>query len=81
MVVDAPLVFVVDDEPAMLDIVTFALETQGFMYQSFRSAEAAWTAMRNTTPDLVVLDVMLPGVSESPCAGASRPALKYRSFC
>lgn len=63
MVVDAPLVFVVDDEPAMLDIVTFALETQGFMYQSFRSAEAAWTAMRNTTPDLVVLDVMLPGVS------------------
>ncbi|WP_218712877.1 response regulator transcription factor [Arthrobacter sp. BF1] len=63
MSVNAPLVFVVDDEPAMLDIVTFALETQGFVYQSFRSAEAAWTAMRNTTPDLVVLDVMLPGVS------------------
>lgn len=58
-----PLAFVVDDEPAMLDIVTFALETQGFTHQSFRSAEACWAAMRNKVPDLVVLDVMLPGVS------------------
>lgn len=58
-----PLAFVVDDEPAMLDIVTFALETQGFAYQSFRSAEALWAALHHTVPDLIVLDVMLPGIS------------------
>lgn len=63
MSTNAPLAFVVDDEPAMLDIVTFALETQGFTHQSFRSAEALWTAMHHTVPDLIVLDVMLPGVS------------------
>lgn len=57
------LAFVVDDEPAMLDIVTFALETQGFTTESFRSAEAAWTALERSRPDLVVLDIMLPGIS------------------
>jgi len=60
---DAPLAFVVDDEPAMLDIMTFALETQGFRCESFRSAEAAWVSLTRTRPDLVVLDVMLPGMS------------------
>ncbi|MBF4550061.1 MULTISPECIES: response regulator transcription factor [unclassified Pseudoclavibacter] len=57
------LAFVVDDEPAMLDIVTFALETQGFTTESFRSAETAWTALERSRPDLVVLDIMLPGIS------------------
>jgi len=59
----APLAFVVDDEPAMLDIVTFALETQGFQTRSFRSAEAVWPDLVRSRPDLVVLDVMLPGAS------------------
>ena len=60
---DSPLAFVIDDEPAMLDIMTFALETQGFRCEEFRSAEAAWVALSRTRPDLVVLDVMLPGMS------------------
>ncbi|MGB3731493.1 response regulator transcription factor [Microbacterium sp.] len=60
---DEPLVFVVDDEPAMLDVMTFALETQGFRCEVFRSAEPAWTALSRQRPELVVLDVMLPGMS------------------
>jgi DNA-binding response OmpR family regulator len=57
-----PLAFVVDDEPAMLDIITFALQTQGFRCESFRSAQPAWNALQRTKPELIVLDVMLPGV-------------------
>lgn len=60
---DAPLAFVVDDEPAMIDIITFVLETQGFRCESFHAAEPAWVALSRTKPDLVVLDVMLPGMS------------------
>lgn len=60
---ETPLAFVVDDEPAMLDIITFALETQGFRCESFRAAEPAWSALSRSRPDLVVLDVMLPGMS------------------
>ena len=60
---DAPLAFVIDDEPAMLDIITFVLETQGFRCEAFRAAEPAWAALNRSRPDLVVLDVMLPGMS------------------
>ncbi|WP_030143663.1 response regulator transcription factor [Mycetocola saprophilus] len=58
-----PIAFVVDDEPAMADIVGFALETQGFETALFTSAETAWNELQTSRPDLVVLDVMLPGIS------------------
>ncbi|MFC3299940.1 response regulator transcription factor [Arthrobacter agilis] len=54
------LALVVDDEPQMLDIVTFALETQGFSSVSAKDAEFAWSVFRTRQFDLVVLDVMLP---------------------
>lgn len=60
---DAPLAFVVDDEPDMRDIISFALETHGFRTQLFGSAEKAWTELQRRVPDLLVIDVMLPGAS------------------
>ncbi|WP_019200481.1 response regulator transcription factor [Tsukamurella sp. 1534] len=58
-----PFAFIVDDEPAMLDIASFALETQGFRTATFSTAEAAWAALTRTRPDIVLLDVMLPAAS------------------
>ncbi|MGB3376441.1 MAG: response regulator transcription factor [Microbacterium sp.] len=55
-----PHALVVDDEPQMLDIVTFALETQGFTTETCGTAEAAWTAFHEHRFALLVLDVMLP---------------------
>ncbi|MDF2708242.1 MAG: hypothetical protein K0R62_3894 [Nonomuraea muscovyensis] len=57
------LALVVDDEPSMRDIITFALETQDFATCTAGSAEAAWAILRERRIDLVVLDVMLPGMS------------------
>lgn len=54
---------VVEDEPAMRDIITFALETQEFTTLTAGSAEEAWTIVGTHQIDLVVLDVMLPGMS------------------
>ena len=56
-------VLVVEDEPAMCEIITFALETQGFSTLAAGSAEEAWPLIRDQQLDLVVLDVMLPGMS------------------
>lgn len=58
-----PVALVVDDDPAMRDIVTFALETQDFTTLETATAEEAWTVFTEESVDLVVLDVMLPGES------------------
>lgn len=58
-----PLVLVVDDEPQMVAIVTFALETQEFDTVSAGDATTAWDLLGRHHVDLVVLDVMLPDSS------------------
>lgn len=58
-----PLVLVVDDEPQMVAIVAFALETQGFDTLSAGDASSAWEVLLSRHVDLVVLDVMLPDSS------------------
>lgn len=59
-----PLVaLVVDDDPQMRHIVTFALQTQDFSTVETGTAEDAWAILRRQHVDLVVLDVMLPGES------------------
>lgn len=56
-------ILVVDDEPQMVDIVSFALETHGYTVATAADAESAWAVFRHGSFDLAVLDVMLPGGS------------------
>jgi DNA-binding response OmpR family regulator len=57
---DKPLILVVDDEPQMVGIVTFALESQGFDVLRAYDGEQALQMVAQTRPDLIVLDVMMP---------------------
>lgn len=63
MSVSTWVALVVDDEPPMRDIITFALETQNFSTRTAGTAAAAWEILQSTPIDLVVLDVMLPDAS------------------
>ncbi len=54
---------IVEDEPAMRDIIAFALETQNFSTVTAGSAEEGWALLAEQHIDLAVLDVMLPGMS------------------
>ena len=56
-------VLVVDDEPAIREMVAFALTSNGFEYLGAGSAEQARDEIKVTKPDLVLLDWMLPGLS------------------
>lgn len=56
-------VLVVDDEPAILDIVSFVVESQGHQVTLAGSAEEARTHAAGTGFDLAIVDVMLPGES------------------
>jgi two-component system, OmpR family, alkaline phosphatase synthesis response regulator PhoP len=54
-------VLVVDDETNLLDLVTGYLEREGFVVATASDGPAAVDAARALRPDLVVLDLMLPG--------------------
>ena len=56
-------VLVVDDEPAIVEAVTYNLRQQGFQTLVAGDADAALRLLREKSPDLVILDVMLPSGS------------------
>jgi len=56
-------ILVVDDEPTILDSVGFTLEREGFEVLSARDGSEALQLARERSPDVIVLDVMLPGLS------------------
>jgi two-component system response regulator RegX3 len=59
----SPRVLLVDDEPDIVDPVTYALEREGFDVKSAADGTTALDLARTELFDVVVLDIMLPGVS------------------
>ena len=55
-------ILVVDDEPDLIEIVRFRLEKEGYKVLSAGDGRAGLAAAIEKSPDLVVLDVMMPGL-------------------
>jgi DNA-binding response OmpR family regulator len=53
---------VVEDEPSIAEVVSLYLKRAGYQVQTFADGRAAQDALNQAPPDLVILDVMLPGV-------------------
>ncbi len=58
----AQTIMVVDDEPHLVDLLTSILEQQGYNVIEAQSGREAIAKARELMPDLVLLDVMLPGM-------------------
>ena len=56
------MIWCVEDDASIRDIEVYALQSTGFQAQGFEDGLEAWNAMQSVTPELVVLDVMLPGL-------------------
>lgn len=57
-----PNVIAIEDEEDILDVVTYNLEREGFQVDGFADGEAGLAAVQSRCPDMVLLDLMLPGV-------------------
>jgi len=53
-------ILVVDDEPSIVDSVSTSLRYEGFDVEEATNGRTALAAAQDRTPDLIVLDVMLP---------------------
>ncbi len=56
------LVAVVDDEKDILSLITHHLKREGYQVKSFRSGKDFLLYLDSVPPDLVLLDIMLPGM-------------------
>jgi two-component system KDP operon response regulator KdpE len=57
-----PLILVVDDDAPILRLVRVKLQTEGYQVLTAASGEEALTTFEQQRPDLVVLDLMMPGL-------------------
>ena len=55
------MIWCVEDDASIREIEVYALTSTGFESMGFEDGDSFWSALQETTPELVVLDVMLPG--------------------
>ncbi|MCH7538961.1 MAG: phosphate regulon transcriptional regulator PhoB [Proteobacteria bacterium] len=58
-----PHILVVEDEAALVELLRYNLEEEGFRVSAAADGEAALAAVAEDKPDLIVLDLMLPLIS------------------
>ena len=56
-------IYIVDDEAVARKGLSLALKKRNYIVKGFESAEAVFDAMENIVPDLILLDIGLPGMS------------------
>jgi DNA-binding response OmpR family regulator len=56
-------ILVVEDEPALLEAVTFKLKQQGVHVLAASTGEDALAILENAKPSLIWLDILLPGIN------------------
>ncbi|WP_376087598.1 response regulator [Roseomonas sp. CCTCC AB2023176] len=69
-----PRILVVDDDPAIREVVRFALSRAGFEVAEAADGAAGLARARDAAPDLIVLDVMLPEMEGTEVCRALREA-------
>ena len=74
MIPSSITILVVEDEQRLRDLVCGYLEREGFTTLPAADGFAALHLARQHTPDLVVLDLMLPGLMAWRSAGACAPS-------
>ena len=58
----AKKILVIDDEPEILSLVKYTLEQGGFEVHTCDNGRTAWDEIAQVKPDVLILDVMLPGI-------------------
>jgi len=55
-------IFIVDDEEDILDLVDYVLSKEGYTVERFHTGEEILRKVKSDLPNLILLDLMLPGV-------------------
>jgi len=75
-----PTILVVEDEPAIRELLKVNLEDAGYEVREAEDAEAARSVLNQVLPDLLLLDWMLPGQSGLALARQLRGTMRTRDL-
>ena len=73
------MIWCVEDEASIRDIEVYSLQSTGFEAKGFEDGTSFWTALQKEQPELVVLDVMLPGIDGIELLRRMRASAKLRT--
>ncbi|MDR2646888.1 MAG: response regulator transcription factor [Oscillospiraceae bacterium] len=55
------MIYIVEDDANIRELVVYTMQSTGFTAEGFESADAFRAACKKRLPDLIILDIMLPG--------------------
>ena len=55
------MIFIVEDDDSIRDLMVYTLNVSGFQAEGFVDGASFWEALREPLPQLIILDIMLPG--------------------
>lgn len=55
------MIYCVEDDNGIRNLMLYTLNTSGFEAKGFADSASFWKAIENETPELILLDIMLPG--------------------
>ena len=54
------MIFILEDDDSIRKLINYSIKSQGFEVQDFPLPSLFWQALETQTPDLLLLDIMLP---------------------
>ena len=73
-------ILIVDDEPDILEFLKYNLEKNGYLVQSASNGVQALEALKNFTPDLIVMDIMMPKMNGIEACSNIRRNPKFKNI-
>ena len=74
------MIWCVEDDAGIREIELYALQSAGFETRGFEDGLSFWEALQKETPELVVLDVMLPGMDGIALLGKMRESVVHNGI-
>ena len=71
------MIWYVEDDASIRDIAIYALNSAGFETKGFEDGLTFWEALKKEKPELIVLDVMLPGMDGIDILSKMKDSMEY----
>ncbi len=74
------MIYLLEDDESIRKLVTYTLQHAGYEAEGFECPSAFWAAMKRQTPELVLLDIMLPEEDGLSVLGKLRASALWREL-